>query len=475
MPSRAAPSLPSCGHPAGDVDHVGDQRHRADADREAEDRDPDRQAHRDHASPRREQDDDRREHADASRPPRLRFLEGEAQLAAGLDPQHASLFGPPAPKAFRRAQAARGDIREHRIADTRCARPACFPDTTGRPRAEHVRQRRPTPPRGPARALPAPRASRSAPRVPGVKTNCAVNPAWSDPAARSSNSVARWESTPGTSKESSSSRPTRAGGADHEPRTPRARRRSRVHGRRAENRPSRYSILSGLLQGDRSPLRLGTPPSAPHRTVPARLRLLPFLRVRISSARPIPLRVRVLSTRRRWSTTLSWMLWAEPRAPAAPRARLARLGAGGVAGAGRGARDRAGRRSVWPPASRSCWPWRTALALLWRRTHPLAAVAFAFGTADRGRCRGVPRPGRSGRASTSSACVAVLPHALFRRGLGPRDRARCAVHRARLRHRRTAGEWTGIGDAIAALLSSSNFPAAPGASRSAIWKVSRLL
>ena len=50
--------------PARDVDQVGDQRHRADAEGEAEERHPDRQAHRDDRPERDEQDDDRGDQAD---------------------------------------------------------------------------------------------------------------------------------------------------------------------------------------------------------------------------------------------------------------------------------------------------------------------------------------------------------------------------------------------------------------------------
>ena len=80
--------------PARDVDQVGDQRQRADAEREAEQGHPDRQTHRDDGSERQEQDDDRGDQADQLADAGLRLLEREEQVAAELDLQGRVLAAP---------------------------------------------------------------------------------------------------------------------------------------------------------------------------------------------------------------------------------------------------------------------------------------------------------------------------------------------------------------------------------------------
>ncbi len=82
--------------PAGDVDQVGDERHRADGEGEAEDRHPDREGHGDQRAERQQQDDRRGRKTEDLARARLALLEGEEQVATHLDPQRKALPGPEA-------------------------------------------------------------------------------------------------------------------------------------------------------------------------------------------------------------------------------------------------------------------------------------------------------------------------------------------------------------------------------------------
>ena len=79
--------------PTRDVDQIGDQGHRADPERETEQRHADRQSHRDDRSEREQQDDDRGEQADRLAESALGLLEREEQVAAQLDPEREILAG----------------------------------------------------------------------------------------------------------------------------------------------------------------------------------------------------------------------------------------------------------------------------------------------------------------------------------------------------------------------------------------------
>ena len=78
---------PDHGRPARDVDDVGDQGQGAGADREAEQRHPDRQAHGDQGPEGQQQDHDRDEQPEGLADAGRGLLEREVQVAAGLDPQ----------------------------------------------------------------------------------------------------------------------------------------------------------------------------------------------------------------------------------------------------------------------------------------------------------------------------------------------------------------------------------------------------
>ena len=95
-----------------------------------------------------------------------------------------------------------------------------------------------------------------------------------------------------------------------------------------------------------------------------------------------------------------------------------------------------------------------ALSLLWRRTHPLAAVAFAFGTATAVGVAAFLGPGEA-VGLYSSVCVLVLPYALFRWGSG-REIALGVPVIVLAYVIGVAGDWTGVGDAIGALVSSTS-------------------
>ncbi len=83
---------PDVGHPRRDLDQIRDERHRADSEGEAEDRQTDRQPHRDHRAECEEEDDDRGNDADHLGA-RLGFVEGEEQVASGFHLQDASVAG----------------------------------------------------------------------------------------------------------------------------------------------------------------------------------------------------------------------------------------------------------------------------------------------------------------------------------------------------------------------------------------------
>ncbi len=77
--------LAICGAQLGMSIEVGDQRHRADAEGEPEQRHADRQPHRDERTEREQQDDDRGDQADHLADASARLLEGEEQVATHLD------------------------------------------------------------------------------------------------------------------------------------------------------------------------------------------------------------------------------------------------------------------------------------------------------------------------------------------------------------------------------------------------------
>jgi hypothetical protein len=104
------------GRPAGDVDQVGDKRHRADAEREAEQRDRYGQAHGDDGSERHEQDDGGGDQADELAGAGPGLLEREEQVAAQLEPQRRTRRGLHAER-LEVLQVVRAQLLEHRIAD----------------------------------------------------------------------------------------------------------------------------------------------------------------------------------------------------------------------------------------------------------------------------------------------------------------------------------------------------------------------
>ena len=73
--------------PARDVDDVGDERHRADADGQAEQRHADGKTHRDERTERNQQDDGGKEHTCHLAESRLCFFELQEQLTSHLDLQ----------------------------------------------------------------------------------------------------------------------------------------------------------------------------------------------------------------------------------------------------------------------------------------------------------------------------------------------------------------------------------------------------
>ena len=101
--------------------------------------------------------------------------------------------------------------------------------------------------------------------------------------------------------------------------------------------------------------------------------------------------------------------------------------------------------------------------LLWRRTHPLAAVAVAFGAIIAGRCRAaLRRRTRAGRLYTT-AYVLLLPYSLCRWGSRSRGRDRAGDHPG---HRRACRSPATTPASVEAVLGSVIllFPAALGAS-----------
>ena len=124
--------------------------------------------------------------------------------------------------------------------------------------------------------------------------------------------------------------------------------------------------------------------------------------------------------------------------PGAARPGLARLGARRGPGAGRGARRRAARGRGVARRSRSCSrSWRSS-TLLWRRTHPLLAVAVAFGSVSRQsawrRSSRADEPvGLYTTVVRAAAPLRAVPLGIRSRG---RDRAGDHPGRRRRRHRR---------------------------------------
>lgn len=190
--------------------------------------------------------------------------------------------------------------------------------------------------------------------------------------------------------------------------------------------------------------------------------------MRISSLWPIPLRGWVLYAGAVIADTVR-SLWAEPRAPGAPArvgrdwALVAFLLTGAVL------ETVLHDDLVWPGVA-LVLAVAHAFSLLWRRMHPLAVVAFAFGTATAVGVAAFLGPGES-VGLYSSICVLVLPYALFRWGSG-REIALGVPIIVLAYVIGVAGDWTGAGDALGALV-VLNFPAALGAAVRT-WKVSRL-
>ena len=139
--------------PGGDVDQVGDERHRADAEGEAEDGHPDGEAHGDERAERQEQDDDGGDQPDQLADARRGLLEREEQVAAHLDPQRRARSGPGA-ELLEVLQVVLVQVLEHRVLDTdegdptvgrdRAARRRCLGSGGRRPRrvggVEHLGQ-----------------------------------------------------------------------------------------------------------------------------------------------------------------------------------------------------------------------------------------------------------------------------------------------------------------------------------------------
>ncbi len=152
--------------PARDVDQVGDQRHRADAEGEPEQGHPDRQAHRDDRSERDEQDDDRGDQADHLAQP----VPGSSN-AKNRSPPSSTCSAEPAPVRAERLevlQVDRVELLEHRVLDPDQGDPAVRRDQSAGDRGlgpaagacrvagEHVGQARRLPAPAPAQRAPPP-------------------------------------------------------------------------------------------------------------------------------------------------------------------------------------------------------------------------------------------------------------------------------------------------------------------------------
>ena len=446
-PDPEADHAAELGRPAGDVHHVGDQRHRADADGEAEERHPDRKAHRDQRAEGHEQDERGGEHADQlarACSPRRRRTARRPSRGAGARPRWPRHRRPSA-----RARSAARDVREHRIADLDARDPPVL-GHHGVARAEHVRQRR-RPLADLRAALPAPRASRSAP--------CAA----SGPAARSTR--------PGRSRPAQQLRgllgvqsrhlegvlelaAERPGGADHE------------HGRDEpgtddgpwpagrEPAQSVQGMRQGLLRRracilDRTPVRAHRMSGSNRLARSDGADLVLIGRFRRGS--------RVLYAGAVVDDAVR-SLWAEPRAPGAP-ARVWRDWALVAVLLPAAVLETVLRDDlVWPGVA-LVLAVAHAFSLLWRRTHPLAVVAFAFGTGTAVGVAAFFGPGES-VGLYSSICVLVLPYALFRWGSG-REIALGVPIIVLAYVIGVAGDWTGAGDA----LGGARRPDLPGGAR----------
>ena len=246
----------------------------------------------------------------------------------------------------------------------------------------------------------------------GVTTSWAVSPASSDPAAVSS-SVARSESTPGATNESSSSRPkapdapiTTTDTTSHEPIT--------VHGRRAEKRPNRYRRcdITGLLRRIRRRSVTGVGgvhhraegSNSPGRNGDVRLVLAADTAVS-----------RVLYAGHLMRTAAA-SLWAEPRAPAPP-ARVWRDWVLVAVLVPTAVLEGLLREDVAWPAVAVVLALIAVSTLLWRRTRPLLAVAVAFGAFSAGAVAAILWADEPVGLYTG-LCVLLLPYALFRWGAG---------------------------------------------------------
>ena len=126
--------------PGRHVDQVRDERHRADAEREAEERHPDREAHGDDRAERHQQDHGRDDEPDQLADPRLGLLEGEEEIAAHLDPE----AGARARLGHERLQGVEvcaTQLLEHGILEAQQGDPAVGRDRTAASTgAQHVRQ-----------------------------------------------------------------------------------------------------------------------------------------------------------------------------------------------------------------------------------------------------------------------------------------------------------------------------------------------
>ena len=225
---------------------------------EAEERHPDRQAHRDDRSERQQQDDDRGDQADQLAEPRSR---APRTRRTGRRPARSAAASPPAPSptsALRLLEVARrSSSLEHRVLQRGSARPGrrarpCRCHGGSRPRAprgiagrQHVRQRRgrlDAGQRGPRSAESKNVAARRA----GSTTTCAVRPALVGAGAPTAGRSPAASRAPGAANESSSfsaegSRGARPRATDTTSQAPMT-----THGRRAANRPNRYRTSTSM-------------------------------------------------------------------------------------------------------------------------------------------------------------------------------------------------------------------------------------
>ena len=220
--------LASCGAKLGIAIRCAIERHRADPEREPEERHPDRQAHGDHRAERHEQDDDRGDDADQLADPDPGVLERGEQIAAQLDLERRArslLVG----ERLQAVEVGEAQLLEHRILDPDHGHAAVGRHDAAR--VEDVRQCG----RAALELVEGGAATRT--RQAGVTTTWAVRPARSEPAAPSM-ARASAESDPGASNVSSRSRPNPAEAATTSTATA-SHAQTVAHGRRAARRPRR--------------------------------------------------------------------------------------------------------------------------------------------------------------------------------------------------------------------------------------------